>query len=80
VQSRKEVMDDSKSGKLNYQKIEVSEAAVRLYENTAIVIGKGKFSGIGNNNPFALELTYTEVYIKNNGHWQLVSRHANRMP
>jgi len=80
VQSKQEVIDDSKSGKLTYQKVELSESAVRLYDNTAIVIGKGKFSGIGNNNPFALELTYTEVYIKSKGRWLLASRHANRMP
>ena len=80
VQSRKEVMDDSKSGKLVYQKIDVTESTVRLYDKTAIVTGKGKFSGIGNNNPFAMELAYTEVYIKNKGRWLLASRHANRMP
>lgn len=79
VQSKKEVFDDSKSGKLAYQKIEVTESAVRLYDKTAIVTGKGKFSGIGNNNPFAMELTYTEVYIINKGRWLLASRHANRM-
>ena len=80
VQSKKEVIDDSKSGKLVYQKVEVMESTVRLFDNTAIVTGKGKFSGVGNNNPFALELMYTEVYIKNKGGWLLASRHANRMP
>ena len=80
VQSKREVIDDSKTGKLIYQKVDVTESAVRLYDKTAIVIGKGKFSGIGNGNLFSLELTYTEVYIKSNGHWLLASRHANKMP
>ncbi len=80
VQSKKEVIEDSKSGKLVYQKIDVTESAVRLYDNAAIVIGKGKFSGVNSTNPFTLELTYTEVFIKNKDRWLLASRHANRMP
>jgi predicted RNA-binding protein with PUA domain len=80
VQSKKEVFEDSRSGKLVYQKIEITESAVRRYDNTAIVTGKGKFSGIGNGNSFAMELAYTEVYVKSNNRWRLASRHANRMP
>ena len=80
MQSKKEVIDDCTSGKLVYQKIEVTESTVRLYDKTAIVTGKGKFSGVNSNNPFALELTYTEVYIKSKNRWLLASRHANRMP
>lgn len=80
IQSKKEVIDDCTSGKLVYQKIEVTESTVRLYDKTAIVTGKGKFSGVNSNNPFALELTYTEVYVMSKGRWFLASRHANRMP
>jgi hypothetical protein len=80
MQSKKDVVDDFASGKLSYQKIEVTEAAVRLYNQTAIVTGRGKFSGTVNNNVFAMELSYTEVYINKKGRWLLASRHANRMP
>lgn len=80
IQSKKEVIDDCTSGKIVYQKIEVTESTVRVYDKAAIVTGKGKFSGVNSNNPFALELTYTEVYIKNRNRWLLASRHANRMP
>lgn len=80
TQSKQEVIDDFLSGKLAYQKIEISEAAARLYATTAIVTGKGKFSGTVNQTPFAMELAYTEVYIKKDNHWLLVSRHSNKMP
>ncbi len=80
TQSKQEVIDDCISGKLVYQKIEVSEAAVRLYSTTAIVAGKGKFSGTVNQTLFVLDLSYTEVYIKIDNHWLLVSRHSNKMP
>ena len=80
IQSKKEMMADFTSGKLTYQKVEVSESAIRLYDNTAIVIGKGKFAGVISDTPFAMELTYTEVYIHNKKKWLLASRHANKMP
>ena len=80
AQSKKEVIDDFASGKLSYQKIEVTESTVRLYDKTAIVTGKGKFAGTVNNNAFAMELSYTEIYIYNKDRWLLASRHANRMP
>ncbi len=80
TQSKKEVIDDCLSGKLIYQKIEINEATVRLYNATAIVTGKGKFSGAVNQTPFVLDLAYTEVYVKKDNHWLLVSRHSNKMP
>lgn len=80
LQTKQEVIDDCISGKLVYQKIEISEATARLYGTTAIVTGKGKFSGAVNQTPFAMELAYTEVYIKKDSHWLLVSRHSNKMP
>lgn len=80
AQTRQEVIDDCISGKLIYQKIEISGAEVRLYGTTAIVTGKGKFSGLVSQTPFSLDLSYTEVYIKKGNHWLLASRHSNKMP
>jgi hypothetical protein len=80
TQSKQEVVDDFISGKLDYQKIEITEASARIYDNTAIVIGKGKFSGQVNKNPFALDLLYTEVYIREIGRWLLASRQSSKLP
>lgn len=80
TQSKKEVLDDFVTGKLAYQKIEITESTVRLFEGTAIVTGKGKFSGTVSNIKFSLELSFTEVYVTKMNQWLLVSRHANRMP
>jgi hypothetical protein len=80
VQSKKEVLDDLVVRKLIYEKVELSQAEVRRYENTYIVNGKGKFAGSTNSVPFAFELVYTEVYIKNGKQWLLVSRHASKLP
>ena len=80
TQDKKEIIDDSKSGTLNYQNVTIKESRARLYASTAIVTGLGSFAGIRDGTPFSLELRYTEVYVKTGSRWRLVSRHANRMP
>ncbi|MBX2961866.1 MAG: nuclear transport factor 2 family protein [Cyclobacteriaceae bacterium] len=80
TESKPELLDNLKSSRLVYKNVQVDEATVRLYKNTAIVTGTGKFSGINNGNAFDLGLRYTEVYVLNKKKWLLASRHANRLP
>ncbi|MCE2995433.1 MAG: nuclear transport factor 2 family protein [Cyclobacteriaceae bacterium] len=80
VETKKELLDDLISGKLNYTAISIHAAQVQFYEQTAIVTGSGKFEVTMNSNPLTIELGYTEVYVKRHGKWLLASRHANRMP
>jgi hypothetical protein len=76
LQNREEVLNDMKSGKLQYKSIVVEESLVNLVEQTAIVIGKGIFTGKINVTEFSMRLLYTEVYVKVNNRWKLISRHA----
>lgn len=80
VQSKKDVLDDMKSGKLVYQAVTVKESAVRIYGQAAIVTGLGTFEGINSGTAFKLDLKYTEIYVKTPEGWKLASRHSNRMP
>jgi hypothetical protein len=78
IQTKKEMMDDLKSGKLNYTSIDVQESSVSLYnKKSVVVIGKGTFKGLmPDQSEFNVKLLYTEVYIKSKKQWKLVSRHA----
>ncbi len=80
TQGKKEIIEDLKSGKLNYQKVTLKETKIRIYGESAVVTGLGTFEGITDGKPFAMDLRFTEVYIKSGTHWKLASRHANRMP
>ncbi len=80
IQSKREVLDDMKNGKLVYQNVTVKEASVRLYEKSAVLTGQGTFEGINAGNGFKMDLRYTEVYVQSPEGWLLVSRHSNRMP
>ena len=80
TQTKRELLSDVKSGKLNYQSIAVSDMEVRLYGTTAIVTGTGTFSGANTGEPFVVNLLFTEVYVLKSKVWLLASRHANKMP
>ncbi len=80
VQTKNEVIEDFKSGKVSYNKMTVKETHARSYGNTVIVEGLGTFEGTNEGKTFTLELRYSEVYIKSGRQWIWVLRHANRMP
>lgn len=80
VQSKKEVIDDLNTGKLNYTNVEVVESKVSVYQNTAIVTGKGRFRGLmPDKSEFNLSLFYTEVYLKVGKEWKLINRLATKV-
>lgn len=79
-ETKQEFIDDIKSGKLRYSAIEVIEASARVYEKSAVITGRGKFTVTLEGKDMTLELKYSEFYISKNGKWLLASRHANRMP
>lgn len=80
VQSKKDVIDDLTTGKLNYTNVEVVESKVSIYQNTAIVSGKGRFRGLmPDKSEFNLSLFYTEVYVKVGKEWKLLNRLATKI-
>lgn len=80
VQSKTEVIDDLKTGKLNYTHINIVEAKVTVYKTTAIVSGKGHFRGLmPDKSEFNLSLFYTEVYVKVGKDWKLLNRLATKI-
>ena len=80
TQSAKDFFNDFTSGKLVYTRIEPIEASVRIFRETAVLTGKGKFSGKVDGKPFELPLIYTEVYVLKNHRWIWVSRQSTRLP
>lgn len=79
IENKTEIIADLKSGKLNYKRVEVSEAKVRLTKNVAILTGKGVFFVTMDNKDLEIKLLYSEVYIKEKGKWVLTHRHANKL-
>lgn len=80
IQARQEVIDDLKSGKLNYTSVLVEESSVSYFNQSAVVTGKGIFKGLmADKSEFTIHLLYTEVYVKQKKQWKLVSRQATKI-
>ena len=81
TQTKKDFIDDLKSGKLNYTSINIQESAVSVYNNkTAVITGKGTFKGLmPDQSEFNINLLYTEVYVRSRKQWKLVSRQACKL-
>ena len=77
--SESQCIDDLKSGKLNYKRVDVNEVKVRLSKNIAILTGKGVFFVTMDNKDLEIKLLYSEVYIKEKGKWLLTHRHSNKL-
>lgn len=75
-ESKSEVIENIKSGKLNYSDVKVHESHVRLMDKTAVVTGKGTFYVTMEGKPYEFNLFYTEVYVISDSNIKLISRHA----
>jgi hypothetical protein len=80
VENKQQFMDDIRTGKLRYNRIESYDVFVRVYGKSAVLTGKGKFNVQLDGSPLDITLFYTEVYVKENKKWLLASRHSNRLP
>jgi len=79
IENKTDIIADLKSGKLNYKRVDVREAKVRISKNIAILTGKGLFFVTMDNKDLEIKLLYSEVYIKEKGKWLLTHRHANKL-
>ncbi|MFT3947257.1 MAG: nuclear transport factor 2 family protein [Agriterribacter sp.] len=82
VQTRDEVINDCKSGKLVYQKIERSNLYVAaIGEDWATVRYTGVAEGLNEGKEFKIALHVLQVWVKNKkGKWQLAARQATKLP
>jgi hypothetical protein len=78
VQTKKELIDDLLSGKLTYDKIEITKDSIRTYTKSAVVTGRGKFTATMGGVTNTFDLTYSETYVLQKREWKLASRHASR--
>jgi ketosteroid isomerase-like protein len=59
-----------KKDKAVYDSLELSNLQVRIEGNAGIVTGVNHLKGKDENgNPFELTLSFTDTYVKRNGHW-----------
>ncbi len=65
-----------RDGQSSYDAIDILEQTVRVYNNTAVIKGICLIKV----QPSNVKLSYTDVYVKRKGQWQMVTWQSLKMP
>src|SRR5215468_9150441 len=75
VRTKAQVISDFTSGALRFQSITTDEVQVRVYGNTAVETGLSTMNGQDKGKTVPRDNRFTRVWVKQQGHWQLVLNH-----
>lgn len=71
--SKKQVLESFRSGGRGWDEAHSDEHDVRVYGNTAVVIGRWRARGINAGQPFDYAARYVSVWVKSDREWRMVS-------
>ena len=75
VRTKAQVILDFTSGNLKFQSITTDSVQVRVYGNTAVETGRSTMIGQDKGKSVPRDNRFTRVWVKQQGHWRLVSNH-----
>ena len=79
TQSKSELIESLRSGKLRYLSIEPANEKVRDYGTTAVGTGRAVFKVRLDGKELNIQLRFIDVYVRRHGRWQLVAWQATRL-
>jgi len=77
--TKSEELDVIKSGNIQYKKVDIQEATVRLVDNTAIVLTQMRLGAVVRDNEVTNPFRVTEVYVRQGKTWTLASLAFTRL-
>lgn len=63
-----------------YEEFRNHDQQVRLYGDTALIVGITSIRGRAGGEPFTANFRYTDTWIHRDGKWLLAASHASRLP
>jgi ketosteroid isomerase-like protein len=79
-ETKAEFIGKLKSGQLRYESLTPEDMHVRVYGTTGVVTGLARVKVQVKGEPLSFQLRFTDVYVKNGDHWQMVAWQATRLP
>jgi len=79
VADKAQSIADVKSGELKLQSATLDDAKVNVYGNAAIVTYASVDKGTYRGKDISGNTRWTDVFIKQNGRWQLVASHGSNV-
>jgi ketosteroid isomerase-like protein len=80
VEHKEQAIADLKSGDLKLKSASLDEAKVQVYGNTAVVTYSSRDKGTFKGKDISGTTRWTDVFVKQNGRWQLVASHGTMLP
>ncbi len=80
VQTKAELIGSLVSGELEYVSAQLEEIKVRGYGSTAVATGIAKMQVRSASEEAKLRVRFTDVYVRMEGRWQMVSWQSTRLP
>jgi ketosteroid isomerase-like protein len=77
TQTKQEFIQDATGGGTTYKSIEFTDAKLRQYGNTVVITHKATITTVQNG---VSHLYLTEVWVQQDGRWQMASRQATKLP
>ena len=79
VSTKAQEIENFKSGAIKYDSINVSEAKIRTYGDTAVVNSLVSVKGTINGKPFSGDVRAIRVWVKHKGDWKNVAFQVTRV-
>ncbi len=80
LQSKREFIDDLRSGVRRYRALTAVETSARTYGCAGVVTGTTNAEVDYQGQPLSFTLRYTATYARQRGHWVLVAYQSVRLP
>jgi ribonuclease Z len=77
IRSKAEQIDDLSSGRIRYERIEVTERSIRVYGDVAIVLAREKYSILQDGEQVGGDIRFTRTYKKFGVAWRLIATHGS---
>jgi hypothetical protein len=77
-QTKAELLASIESGELNYHTFIAHAASLRVYGNTVVVSGDASAKVAAKGQELDVNLLFLEIYVRQEGRWQLVAWQSTR--
>ena len=79
VTTRADDVADAKKGETRYTEFRNHDTTVRLYGDSAIVLGITSVKGSSGGKDFAADFRFTDTYVRRPDGWKIAASHATRI-
>jgi len=80
IDTKASFLESIASGRLEYKSFDRDDVVVRVFGNTAVVTGRAAVRVKTGGKDLAFSIRFTDVYVKNEGRWQMTAWQSTRLP